>query len=379
MSIQISVFFDTNFLEARHETGKLQLSSIRLNGEFYKAIRFIKDKSLETQVEICIPEVVWLELREHMRAQFCSDYQSLESNVQTYKKTFGDLCDLQYSFGEYTKENYQEYLSQIESAFFDNSALEIKVIEYPRETQVLEYLVGKAIRKERPFFQANSGKKQYNDAGFKDALIAITIEEYCRGNRCLDFLCAFDDSHHICFYLRITSEEKVKLVKVGQFPSVATLATADLKRYQSVLPKNYRNEYSRALGLFSHGIGIGSFVYLRRIFEKLILDAFATAKAEGKLSEDIFNYDENKHQRRMEEKIKLLRGYLPDTIIDNAGIYGILSVGVLELSEDNCLKYFPVVDTGIQIMLDDYLEKRNRKKRDDTFAKEIAKIKGEVK
>ncbi len=180
MSSQISVFFDTNFLEARHEAGKLQLSSIRLNIEFYKTLRFIKDKSLETQVEICIPEVVWLELREHMRAQFCSDYQSLESNVQTYKKTFGDLCDLQYSFGDYTKENYQDYLSQIETTFFDSSELEIKVIRYPRETHVLEYLVGKAIRKERPFFQANGGKKQYNDAGFKDALIAITIEEYCR-------------------------------------------------------------------------------------------------------------------------------------------------------------------------------------------------------
>ena len=201
-------------------------------------------------------------------------------------------------------------------------------------------------------------------------------------NRCLDFVCAYDATHHVSFFLRTIfgDECEFKLIKAGQYPSVATLATADLKRYQSVLPTDYRNEYSRALGLFSHGIGIGSFVYLRRIFEKLVLDAFEAAKKDGKLTEDDFNFaDEKKRLRRMEEKIKLLVGYLPDTIIDNAGIYGILSVGVHELSEDDCLKYFPVVDTGIQIMLDDYLEKKNRKKREGIFAKEIAKIKGEVK
>lgn len=159
MSLQISVFFDTNILEARHEEGKLKLSSIRLSHEFYEVIRFIKDKALESQVDICIPEIVWLELREHMRAQFCSDYRSLGDRVLTYRKSFGDLCDLNYTFGKNTIENYPDYVNQLEREFFEGLDPKVIVASYPRNSVVLEYLVERAVRKEKPFFQANNGKK----------------------------------------------------------------------------------------------------------------------------------------------------------------------------------------------------------------------------
>ena len=196
----------------------------------------------------------------------------------------------------------------------------------------------------------------------------------------LRFICAYDNEHHFEVLVKIIPGDPDIIMKTGQFPSLADIEKPELKKYKTVLPENYLCEYSRALGLFAHGVGIGSFIYLRRIFEKLMLDAFARAKEEGKLTEDDFNYsDAEKHQRRMEDKIKLLKSYLPNVIVENAGIYAILSVGIHELSEEQCLKYFPVVDDGIQFMLDDYLEKMSRKKREAGFAKDIAKIKGEVK
>jgi len=182
MGKKISVFFDTNILEVRHEEEKLHLSSIRLSSDFYRLLRFIQDKALESQVDICIPEIVWLEVREHMRSQFCSDYQSLENRVQLFRKTFGDLCDLQYSFGENSRENYIDYIARLEADFFDNLNPKVLVVNYPRNKEVVEFLVEKAVKKEKPFMRIPNGKKDLKDAGFKDAMIAITIDQYCGKN-----------------------------------------------------------------------------------------------------------------------------------------------------------------------------------------------------
>ena len=45
----------------------------------------------------------------------------------------------------------------------------------------------------------------------------------------------------------------------------------------------------------------------------------------------------------MDEKIKTLTGYLPPFIVEQNSIYGILSKGIHELSEEDCLKYYTVI------------------------------------
>ena len=47
--------------------------------------------------------------------------------------------------------------------------------------------------------------------------------------------------------------------------------------YSLILGKQYYNELKRSIGLHSHGVGISSFVYLRRIIEKLVYNAFTSA------------------------------------------------------------------------------------------------------
>src|SRR5205823_229147 len=76
------------------------------------------------------------------------------------------------------------------------------------------------------------------------------------------------------------------LQKVGQFVSIADLHIGQIKKYNTVLSKEQLKEFTRAIGLAANGIGIGSFVYLRRIFENLILEA------QGKASKNI-DWDEN--------------------------------------------------------------------------------------
>jgi hypothetical protein len=87
--------------------------------------------------------------------------------------------------------------------------------------------------------------------------------------------------------------------KIGQFPSLADTANDAAKLYSKVMEDEDRRELSRAVGLAAHGVGIGSFVYLRRVFERLIDRRF---KASG-LAEDGYN------GLRMDEKIQFLRDH----------------------------------------------------------------------
>jgi hypothetical protein len=55
---------------------------------------------------------------------------------------------------------------------------------------------------------------------------------------------------------------------------------------------------------------------------------------------------------RMSDRIRLLKSKLPPFLVENASIYGILSDGVHNLTEEQCLKYFDVVRNGIELMLE---------------------------
>jgi len=96
------------------------------------------------------------------------------------------------------------------------------------------------------------------------------------------------------FYFRV---KDLRISKVGQYPSLADLHLQGIAKYRKVLePKEYA-ELARAIGLSAQGIGIGSFVYLRRVFENLI--EIAHQKASG-----VEGWEEGNFQKvRMHEKI----------------------------------------------------------------------------
>lgn len=98
-----------------------------------------------------------------------------------------------------------------------------------------------------------------------------------KGALIVKFICSRDVQHNIWFQFIILSNS---IMKIGKFPSVADFSSTEIKKYQKFLGKERYRELSKAIGLVSHGIGIGSFVYLRRIFENLIEDAHQQAQLE---------------------------------------------------------------------------------------------------
>lgn len=162
------------------------------------------------------------------------------------------------------------------------------------------------------------------------------------------------------------------LRKIGQFPSMEDVAGADIEKFRKILGKEYFAELRRANGLASHGIGIGAFVYLRRIFERLVYQHRQSLSETGT---DIPDFD----RMRMEEKISALAQSLPPALVKNKATYAILSKGLHELDEDTCRAYFPVVRAAIMQILEQDFQQRESREREKELEREIARINAQLK
>lgn len=177
-------------------------------------------------------------------------------------------------------------------------------------------------------------------ANLKSGLIEIIYE------------CARESSH--IYYTYFIKEGKI-IQKIGQFPSIADFQIPQVEKYRKVLGEEQLKEFTSAIGLKAHGVGIGSFVYIRRIFENLIEQAHNLAKSEiREFSED------NYLKSRVEDKIIMLKAFLPVFLVENRILYSILSKGLHELSEEECLLYFDTVKIGIEQILDEKIIQNER-------------------
>lgn len=184
----------------------------------------------------------------------------------------------------------------------------------------------------------------------------------------LEYICSMDEKHHLD-YIVLTTDNS--MMKIGQYPSTADMTFPELDAYKNVISKEDRKELGTAIGLFANGVGAGSYVYLRRILERLIYQAKTNAG-------DIVD-DENFEQARTAERIKMLEGYLPEILIKNTTIYGILSKGIHELSEEDCRKYFPVVKECIYQILGMWESLRKRQADEAALNKALNAITTSIK
>lgn len=180
-----------------------------------------------------------------------------------------------------------------------------------------------------------------------------------------EFECTRNNIHKMFFCFRLKDNS---LFKFGQYPSIADLQLPNIKRYRNSLPDNDYLELTKAVGLYAHGIGIGSFVYLRRIFERLIENAHTQARQGYRWDEEAYS------KSRIIDKIGLLKEYLPEFLVKNKPIYGILSKGIHELGEDECNLVFPIVRTSIELILDEKIAQAEKEKKLKTTSRQISAL-----
>lgn len=179
----------------------------------------------------------------------------------------------------------------------------------------------------------------------------------------LQYVCSMNERHHLDYVVIVDNK---CMRKIGQYPSVADLTFPELSVYDKVLAEEDRKEFGRAIGLYASGIGAGSYVYLRRIFERLLMQA--KSKAGAAVNSDEFN------RARVEGKITMLNAYLPAALTSNPILYGILSKGIHELSEGECIAYFPVVKECIYMILNEWEDMRKKEEQQKAISAALSQI-----
>ena len=165
------------------------------------------------------------------------------------------------------------------------------------------------------------------------------------------------------------AESTLVLKKIGQYPSLADMQFFELQKYQKILTTQYQ-ELTKAIGLYSAGIGIGSFVYLRRIFETICEEAHQECTL-------LNDWDEDKYVKsHFNEKLDLLDQFDKRIIPDGLNpiktqLYGVLSKGVHEYSEEECQENFPYIRAAIEMILEQKLVELNKKKQTELLIKKI--------
>jgi len=81
----------------------------------------------------------------------------------------------------------------------------------------------------------------------------------------------------------------------------------------------------------------------------------------------------------MVEKIELLKEHLPPFLVANKAIYSILSVGIHELDEQECLKHFEALKVGIELILDEKVDVYNKRKKIEEAQSRIQNITQQIK
>lgn len=174
------------------------------------------------------------------------------------------------------------------------------------------------------------------------------------------------------FFMHYNKEAGI-FQKIGQFPSIADFHISHIKKYDKVLSKEKLKEFTRAIGLAANGVGIGSFVYLRRIFEDLIEESHIKAT----INDDNWN-EELYGKQRMAERIELLKSYLPSFLVENKNLYSILSVWIHSLKEDECLAYFETVRVGIELILDERVDEYNKIKKIEDAKQRLSSLTSKI-
>lgn len=114
-------------------------------------------------------------------------------------------------------------------------------------------------------------------------------------------------------------------------------------------------------------------MYLRRIIEKLVFDKFDEVADTLSISREDFEH------LKFDLKIDTLKDHLPAVLVTNKNVYGIVSKGIHELSEEECREMFPYVRAGIELILDDLVAERERKSKEKIFEKFVAQKTGELR
>lgn len=192
---KISVFLDTNilqtFIESHQRKSNVFLSNLGIPKEYYALTDFVLENSLQDYVEICIPEVVIKELRQHMINKFNQYCDKLTNDIDYYTKYGGDILEISYKI-KISKDDYPGFVDKLIEEFIHTPRNRCNLISTPHNENMIDTLINKSLRGVKPFANQGIDGKTFKDGGFKDSVIAETIYSHCEQNERIGLLISND-------------------------------------------------------------------------------------------------------------------------------------------------------------------------------------------
>lgn len=212
------------------------------------------------------------------------------------------------------------------------------------------------------YYMIESGPHLANDT-------EIGYSKLIKDNEYFYFIAKADCGHNLIILFKIIDENTI--MKVGQSPSIYDMnEEINNKSFLKELGEEYASYYKTACSLNSFNNNIGAMTYLRRIFEKILLDCFISNKSNIEIEQEEFL------KLRMDEKLSKLKSFLPSIIFDNGynKIYTKVSDGIHNLSEEECEHLFLPLRMAIEEILIEKIELKNKKIRQEKLGKELQNI-----
>ncbi|WP_312694094.1 hypothetical protein [Caproiciproducens sp.] len=213
----------------------------------------------------------------------------------------------------------------------------------------------------QPVTKRHSIPEQKNKSEKEEAFSQLC--EY--GNEApINFICSREDNTKLSIFLKFTTS---KVIKIGQYPSPIDISSNIPSKYSKLLGP-YFSEYKKSIVLHSEGYHVGAYSYLRRIIEYLLESAHQEAEKSPDWNDEGYTY------KHFEDKIKLLEDYLPNFFVQNVPLYGLVSKGIHELSEDDCESMYPILKSAIDYTLDEIIEKKEQQRKKEETEKTISAL-----
>lgn len=163
--------------------------------------------------------------------------------------------------------------------------------------------------------------------------------------------------------------EKGYIIKINTYPSLMNGLKQKFRKYELLNKDDYSYNEELITGcylFYNSQSGVGSFCYLRRCLENFVKDYTNDLYDEGII---INKYNPS---LKFEEKINIIKDELDKDVYDMLKpLYSILSLGIHELKEQDCLDFFEQLKEILEILLDERIEKINKKNRIQKLKKNL--------
>jgi hypothetical protein len=147
-----------------------------------------------------------------------------------------------------------------------------------------------------------------------------------------------------------------RLTKVGQWPSLLDFRLHEIAEVEAAFSNSLAREWRRSLVTAAHGFNVAACVHLRRVFEGLLLEVRDQVDSGVHKGADWPEFDRG----RTGDRIRLVASELPPLIVQHPDIYGLLSKGVHELTEEECAREMPILQRAMRVAAQQRLDARTR-------------------